>query len=237
MNVPPRLTAFVRKQRIALKKITGRRNRPLPGRDGVLTRWRDPVLTAVHVPFEWRIDLDKKTNPRFLERLGVNAVFNAGALYHGGRFLLVARVEGKDRKSFFAVAESRKGTEGFRFWDEPMVLPEAGEPAVNVYDMRLTAHEDGWIYGLFCVERKDPHAPPGDTSSALASCGIVRTRDLRKLERLPDLSTTSPQQRNVVLHPERLDQPLHWREPKKLIRCKASFAPRFIDDVLIFAAT
>lgn len=205
MKTSPRLTTFLRREHAALKKLTTRPNRPCPAPDGVLTRWRDPVLTAAHVPCEWRVDLDEKRNPRLLERLGVNAVFNAGAILLDDRFLLVARVEGKDRKSFFAVAESRKGTQGFRFWDEPVVMPEAGEPAVNVYDMRLTAHEDGWIYGLFCVERKDPQAPPGDTSSALASCGITRTKDLRKWDRLPDLVTPSPQQRNVVLHPEFVD--------------------------------
>jgi len=202
MSLSPRLKAFLRREKTALEKLTARRNRPLADRSGVFTRWQNPVLTAAHIPCEWRVDLDEKRNPRFLERLGVNAVFNAGAIYLNGRFLLVARVEGKDRKSFFAVAESRQGASGFRFWDEPVVMPEAGDPAVNVYDMRLTAHEDGWIYGLFCVERKDPKAPPGDLSSALASCGIARTRDLKKWERLPDLVTSSPQQRNVVLHPE-----------------------------------
>lgn len=162
-------------------------------------------MTAAHIPVEWRVDFDRKANPFLLERLGVNAVFNAGAIHYGGKFLLVARVEGKDRKSFFAVAESRKGTEGFRFWDEPIRMPEAGEPATNIYDMRLTAHEDGWIYGLFCVERRDPAAPPGDLSSALASCGIARTKDLKRWQRLPDLVTSSSQQRNVVLHPRFVD--------------------------------
>jgi len=197
-----RCAAFIKRQEAALRKLTSQKNHCAPSPDGVLTRWKDPVLTAAHIPYFWKFDLDERTNPRFLERLGVNAVFNAGAIHLGGKFHLVARVEGKDRKSFFAVAESKNPTSGFRFWDEPVVLPEVGEPATNVYDMRLTAHEDGWVYGLFCVERKDPAAPPGDLSSALASCGIARTHDLKKWERLPDLVTGSPQQRNVVLHPE-----------------------------------
>ncbi len=137
-----------------------------------------------------------------MERLGVNSVFNPGAIEIEGRIYLVARVEGADRKSFFAVAESANGVERFRFWDYPIVLPETGEPDVNVYDMRLVRHEDGWIYGLFCAERKDPHAPRGDLSSAIARCGIARTKNMRQWERLPDLKTASPQQRNVVLHPE-----------------------------------
>ena len=170
--------------------------------NGVLERYRDPVITAAHVPLEWRFDLNFASNPLLLERQGVNAVFNPGALYHQGKFLLVCRVEGCDRKSFFAVAESKTGVDGFRFWKEPVDLPETDPPDTNVYDMRLTAHEDGWIYGLFCTERKDPTAPPHDTSSAVAACGIVRTRNLLQWERLADLKSRAAQQRNVVLHPE-----------------------------------
>ncbi len=172
---------------------------------GVATRYRHPVVTAAHVPLHWRYDLNPATNPLLLERLGVNAVFNPGAIELDGRVLLVCRVEGYDRKSFFAVAESPTGIDQFRFWDEPCAIPETENPDTNVYDMRLVAHEDGWIYGLFCTERKDPNAPPGDLSSAVAQAGIVRTRDLRRWERLPDLQTRSPQQRNVVLHPTLID--------------------------------
>ena len=169
---------------------------------GVFERYRNPVVTAAHVPLTWRFDLNVKTNPRLLERQGINAVFNPGALYHDGKYLLVCRVEGYDRKSFFAVAESKNGVDGFRFWDEPVDLPETKQPDTNVYDMRLTAHEDGWIYGLFCTERKDPAAIAHDTSSAVAACGIVRTKNLREWERLEDLQSRAAQQRNVVLHPE-----------------------------------
>ncbi len=169
---------------------------------GVFERYCDPVVTAAHVPLEWRFDLNAGSNPLLLERQGINAVFNPGALYHDGKFLLVCRVEGCDRKSFFAVAESKNGIDGFRFWDEPVDLPETKQPDTNVYDMRLTAHEDGWIYGLFCTERKDPAVPAHDTSSALALCGIVRTRNLREWERLEDLKSRAAQQRNVVLHSE-----------------------------------
>jgi len=140
-----------------------------------------------------------------MERNGVNAAFNPGAIELNGRIYLVARVEGNDRKSFFAVAESENGVDNFRFWDYPILLPETDVPDTNIYDMRLVKHEDGWIYGLFCTERKDPDAPHGDTSSAVAQCGIVRTKDLKSWERLPDLRTPSPQERNVVLHPEFVD--------------------------------
>jgi 4-O-beta-D-mannosyl-D-glucose phosphorylase len=170
--------------------------------NGWFERYRRPVLTAAHVPVFWRYDLDAGRNPHLVERLGVNAVFNAGAIEFDGRIALVARVEGYDRKSFFAVAESASGVDGFRFRERPVVLPETDAPDTNVYDMRLTRHEDGWIYGLFCTERKDPAAPPGDESSAAAQCGIARTRDLDRWERLPDLESQSAQQRNVVLHPE-----------------------------------
>ncbi len=170
--------------------------------NGLFERYRYSVVTAAHVPIEWRYDLNPETNPFLLERLGVNAVFNAGAIDIGGKILLVCRVEGADRKSFFAVAESPNGVDHFQFWDEPIVLPETADPDINVYDMCVVQHADGWIYGLFCTERKDPNAPPGDLSSAVAQAGIARTKDLKTWERLPDLRTKSPQQRNVVLHPE-----------------------------------
>ncbi len=181
--------------------LVERPNERLEDGNGVFFRYRYPVLTAAHAPVFWRYDLDPETNPFLMERLGVNAAFNVGALRLGERYLLVARVEGADRKSFFAVAESPNGVDRFRFWDEPVVMPETDEPDVNVYDMRLTQHEDGWIYGVFCTERKDPAAPAGDTSAAVAQAGIARTKDLVTWERLPDLVTPSPQQRNVVLHP------------------------------------
>ncbi|NTS43632.1 glycosidase [Flavisolibacter sp. BT320] len=170
--------------------------------NGVYDRYQHPVLTAQHVPLFWQYDLDRQTNPHLMERFGINATFNAGAIKLNDNYYLVARVEGADRKSFFAVAESPNGIDNFRFWDYPVQLPAADEPDTNVYDMRLVQHEDGWIYGLFCTERKDPAAPLGDESSAIAQCGIARTRDLLHWERLADLKTPSPQQRNVVLHPE-----------------------------------
>ena len=173
--------------------------------NGVYDRYIHPILTAQHAPLFWRYDLNPETNPYLMERIGVNAAFNAGAIKLNGKYLLVVRVEGADRKSFFAVAESPNGVDNFRFWDRPITLPETDEPDVNVYDMRLTQHEDGWIYGLFCTERKDPNAPQGDESAANAQAGIARTKDLVKWERLPDLKTNSPQQRNVVLHPEFVD--------------------------------
>lgn len=170
--------------------------------NGVYSRYTHPVLTAGHVPLEWRYDLNPATNPFCQERLGINATFNAGAIGWKGGVLLCVRVEGWDRKSFFAMAESKNGIDGFRFWDEPCVIPETDSPDTNVYDMRLVRHEDGWIYGLFCTERRDPKAASSDQSSAVAQCGIVRTKDCKKWERLPDLVTPSAQQRNVVLHPE-----------------------------------
>ncbi len=179
-----------------------RPNRASLDSNGVFERYENPVLTAEHTPVFWRYDLNHATNPHLMERLGINAVFNPGAIDLDGRYLLVARVEGADRKSFFAVAESPNGVDRFRFWDCPVVMPETSDPDVNVYDMRLVRHEDGWIYGLFCTERKDPLAPRGDLSSAVAQCGIARTKDLKTWERLDDLKTRSPQQRNVVLHPE-----------------------------------
>lgn len=172
--------------------------------NGIYTRWTNPVVTAAHTPLFWRYDLDSGTNPYLMERQGINAAFNAGAMYWKGKYLLALRVEGWDRKSFFAIAESPNGVDHFRFWDYPVVMPETDEPDTNVYDIRLTAHEDGWIYGLFCTERKDK-AFPQDTTTAEAQCGIARTRDLLTWERLPDLITYSGQQRNVVLHPEFVD--------------------------------
>ncbi|MBP5232237.1 MAG: glycosidase [Planctomycetes bacterium] len=170
--------------------------------NGCFSRFVYPVVTNEHVPLEWRYDLNPETNPRLMERLGVNAVFNAGAIELNGKVCLVCRVEGYDRKSFFAVAESVSGVDNFMFRRYPIVIPQLREKDTNVYDMRLVRHADGWIYGLFCSERRDPAAAPGDTSSAVAACGIVRTKDLDEWERLPDLKTPSPQQRNVVLHPE-----------------------------------
>jgi 4-O-beta-D-mannosyl-D-glucose phosphorylase len=184
------------------RALVERRNEPvLPG-NGIYRRYRFPVLTADHVPLEWRYDYDPGANPFFSERLAVNAVFNAGAIRLNGEYCLACRVEGADRKSFFAVARGASGVDGFHFDPRPILLAETQDPDVNVYDMRLTLHEDGWIYGIFCTERKDPGAPRGDTSSAVASAGIARTRDLISWERLPDLITRSPQQRNVALHPE-----------------------------------
>lgn len=173
--------------------------------NGVYHRYLNPVLTAAHAPLSWRYDFNPETNPFLMERFAINAAFNAGAIKLDGKYLLVARVEGADRKSFFAVAESPNGIDNFRFWDKPVNLPETEDPDTNVYDMRLTAHEDGWIYGLFCTERKDPAAPASDQSMAIAQCGIARTKDLKQWERLADLKTPSPQQRNVVLHPEFID--------------------------------
>ena len=194
--------------RAAHEALLARPNEPEPLGNGVYTRYRHPVLTGAHAPLEWRYDLDPETNPFMMERMGINAVFNAGAIKHDGRYLVVARVEGADRKSFFAVAESPTGVDRFRFWDEPVVMPETDDPDTNVYDMRLTRHEDGWVYGLFCTERPDLEAhASGELSAAIAQCGIARTRDLRTWERLPDLVTPSPQQRNVVLHPEFVEGP------------------------------
>jgi 4-O-beta-D-mannosyl-D-glucose phosphorylase len=180
--------------------LLSRKNEPI-NRTGVLLRYKYPLLTADHTPITWRYDLNPKTNPFLLERIMINGVFNAGAIKWNGKYIVVARVEGADRKSFFAIAESDNGVDNFRFWEKPVVIPETEDPDTNIYDMRLTAHEDGWIYGIFCSERKDPNAPAGDLSSAVAAAAIVRTKDLLNWERLPDLKSKS-QQRNVVLHPE-----------------------------------
>ena len=182
--------------------LIGQKNAIDPRYDnGIYDRWVNPVLTRAHVPPFWCYDPNPETNPYMMQRLGVNATFNSGALLVDGKFTLVARVEGLDRKSFFAVAQSDSGVEGFRFWDKPILLPDTCPEETNVYDMRLTQHEDGWIYGVFCSESKDPNDP--DLSAAVAAAGIVRTKDLKTWERLPNLVTKrSPQQRNVVLHPE-----------------------------------
>ena len=177
-----------------------RKNEPIEG-NGVYERFKNPIITGEHAPLFWRYDLNPETNPYLMERFGIHAAMNSGAIKWDGKYVLVVRVEAADRKSFFAVAESPNGVDNFRFWDRPITMPEYGEPATNIYDMRLTAHEDGWIYGIFCVERKDPSAAPGDLSSAVAAAGIARTKDLVNWERLPDLKTKT-QQRNVVLHPE-----------------------------------
>ena len=186
-------------------ELINRKNIVLSSKNGIYQRYQFPVLTAEHVPITWRFDLDYQCNPDLLERLGINAVFNCGAIKFNEKYCLVARVEGLDRKSFFAVAESPTGVDQFKFWDYPVAMPETDNPDVNVYDIRLTRHEDGWIYGVFCTERKDPAAPEWDTSAAVAQAGIARTKDLKHWERLPDLRTQSKQQRNVVLHPEFFD--------------------------------
>ncbi|MEO5944906.1 MAG: glycosidase [Ferruginibacter sp.] len=180
-------------------------NRPDLDSNGIYTRYVNPVLTARHAPVFWRYDIDQVSNPFLMERFSVNAVLNAGAIKLNRKYYLIARVEAGNRKSFFAVAESDNGIDNFKFWDYPVQMPETENADTNIYDMRLVQHEDGWIYGLFCTERRDPSAPEGDQSSAVAQCGIARTKDLRKWERLADLKTPSPQQRNVVLHPEFID--------------------------------
>lgn len=170
--------------------------------NGIYNRFENPVLTPQHIPLEWRFDLDPASNPFLLERFGINAVFNSGAIKFNGKYVLAARVEGKDRKSFFAIAESVNGIDHFTFWEKPVAMPASKIPETNLYDMRLVHHQDGWIYGVFCTERRDPSVPPADQSSAIAQCGLARTKDLVHWERLPNLKTSSPQQRNVVLHPE-----------------------------------
>jgi 4-O-beta-D-mannosyl-D-glucose phosphorylase len=185
------------------KDIIEKKNKKIRfNKSGVYDRYTNPVLTSSHIPLTWRYDLDEKTNPYLLERIGVNAVLNPGAIKWKNKYLLMVRVEGTDRKSFFAIAESKNGIDGFKFRERPVTMPALNNQETNFYDIRLTAHEDGWVYGLFCTEMRDPSAPNGDQSSAIAQCGIARTKDLVKWERLKNLSTPSPQQRNVVLHPE-----------------------------------
>lgn len=197
INFQNRLDVLCKKQ----KNLLERPNQPIVEDNGIITRYIYPVITANHIPLEWRYDMNPATNPYCLERIGVNATMNSGAIKWNGKYLLIVRVEGCDRKSFFAIAESPNGVDNFRFWERPVNLPDIDPDETNVYDMRLTAHEDGWVYGIFCSERHDPEAKPGDLSSAVAKAGIVRTKDLIRWERLPDLITKS-QQRNVVLHPE-----------------------------------
>lgn len=187
------------------QQLVVKKNAIITESNGVYNRYKNPVLTAGHTPLVWRYDFNPATNPYLMERFGINATLNAGAIKWNGKYALVARVEGVDRKSFFAVADSDNGIDNFQFWNYPVLMPETDVPDTNVYDMRLIAHQDGWVYGLFCTERKDPNAPHGDHSSAIAQCGIARTKDLIEWERLPDLKTPSAQQRNVVLHPEFVD--------------------------------
>lgn len=193
---------FNERKKLILDKyneLITRKNTPIEG-NGIYRRYVNPVITAEMVPPFWKYDFNPETNPYFMERIGINATLNSGAIKWKDKYLLVVRVEGNDRKSFFAVAESPNGIDNFKFWDRPITMPDTEDPATNVYDMRLTSHEDGWIYGLFCVERHDD-SKPGDLSAATATCGIARTKDLVDWQRLPDLKCKS-QQRNVVLHPE-----------------------------------
>ena len=206
------------RQKKRQEELLARKNKKTDFYNGIYDRWENPVLTREHIPLEWRYDLNAATNPYFMERLGVNAVFNAGAIELNGKYYLVARVEGNDRKSFFAVAESDSPVDGFRFWGKPVELPDTCPEETNVYDMRLTKHEDGWIYGVFCSESKDKTNP--DLSAAVAAAGIVRTKDLKTWERLPNLVTLrSPQQRNVDLLP-------------KFVNGKYAFYTRPMDDFI-----
>lgn len=200
MNFNEKLNLLLNKH----EELLNRKNKASEQYNGIFTRYENPILTADHTPLFWRFDFDKNTNPFLMERIMMGCTFNSGAIKWNDKYLLVVRVEGADRKSFFAMAESPNGIDNFRFWDYPITIPEIDPVTTNVYDMRLTAHQDGWIYGIFCAERKDPNASEFDLSSATASAGIVRTRDLVTWERLPDLKSNS-QQRNVVLHPEFVD--------------------------------
>lgn len=197
MNITPETEELFRKHEALLSCP----NRILESTNGIYHRYEHPVVTAAHIPIEWRYDLNPETNPYCMERISFNAAMNSGAIKWNGKYILVVRVEAADRKSFFAIAESPNGVDNFRFREYPIVLPDIHPEETNVYDMRLTAHEDGWIYGIFCSERHDPEAAQGDLSSAIATAGIVRTKDLIHWDRLPDLKTRS-QQRNVTLHPE-----------------------------------
>lgn len=183
------------------ESLISRKNKMIFSENGIFERYKYPILTAAHTPLEWRYDLNPETNPYLMERIGVNATMNSGAIKWNGKYLIIVRVEGNDRKSFFAIAESPNGIDNFRFWEYPIHLPDTDPSETNVYDIRLTTHEDGWIYGIFCSESLDPNAAPGDLSSAIAKASIVRTKDLKSWERLPNLISQS-QQRNVVLHPE-----------------------------------
>ena len=193
----------IEKLRERHEALLARKNEPREWGNGIYEKYKYPILTAEHTPLEWRYDFNEKDNPYLMQRIMMNAVMNAGAIKLDGRYLLVCRVEGADRKSFFAVAESANGIDGWRFWPEPVTMPDTLVPATNVYDMRLTQHEDGWIYGVFCAERHD-ELHPNDMSAATASAAIARTKDLKTWERLHDLKSES-QQRNVVLHPEFVD--------------------------------
>lgn len=192
------------KLQTAHENLLARKNIIEENNNGIIDRYIHPIITNEHIPLEWRYDFNPETNPFCLERIGVNACMNSGAIKWNGKYLIMVRVEGSDRKSFFAIAESPNGVDNFRFWERPVNLPDIDPEETNVYDMRLTAHEDGWIYGIFCSERPDPEAKQGDLSSAVAKAGIVRTKDLINWDRLPDLKSKS-QQRNVVLHPEFID--------------------------------
>jgi 4-O-beta-D-mannosyl-D-glucose phosphorylase len=184
------------------EELISKKNKRVEKSNGIYYRYKYPIITAEHTPLTWRYDFNYNSNPHLMERLGINCTFNVGAIEHNGKILLGVRVEGNDRKSFFAIAESENGVDNFRFWDYPITMPETETPDTNVYDIRLVKHEDGWIYGLFCAERKDPAASASDTSSAIAQSGIACTKDFIKWKRLADLKSKSPQQRNVVLHPE-----------------------------------
>jgi len=187
------------------REVIEKKNTPELLGNGIYRRYLNPVITAEHTPLYWKYDFNPDTNPFLMERFGINAAFNAGAIKFNGKYVLVVRVEGNDRKSFFAIARSDSPTEGFEFDEYPILMPETDVPDTNLYDMRLIEHEDGWIYGIFCTERKDTRVPAHDTSAAIAQAGIARTKDLVNWERLPDLKTNSDQQRNVVLHPEFVD--------------------------------
>lgn len=185
------------------EKLISKRNKAVKKDcNGIYQRYKRPVLTAAHAPLHWRYDLNFETNPYLMQRIGVNATLNSGAIYLNGKYILMVRTEGWDRKSYFAVAESPNGIDNWQFWERPVTLPETDDPDTNVYDMRLVKHEDDWIYGVFCSERKDSKAPKGDTSQATASGGIARTKDLLTWVRLPDFISHHGQQRNLVLHPE-----------------------------------
>lgn len=200
MNFKQKLSKLVS----SYESFIGTKNSQAEYSNGIYQRWVNPVVTAKHTPVHWRYDFCENHNPRLMERIGVNATLNSGAIFIEGKYLLVVRVEGNDRKSFFAIAQSNNGVDNFRFWDYPVTMPETDIPDTNTYDMRLVQHEDGYIYGLFCTERKDKNKPD-DLSAAVAQCGITRTKDFVNWERLPDLITYSGQQRNVVLHPEFID--------------------------------